>query len=66
MTEPLIRTLAELPFHVSGRYPKPVLIRRCGADGLVDRSSRELFDEIRDLSLGLAGLGVGPGDRVGG
>jgi long-chain acyl-CoA synthetase len=40
-------------------------MRRCGADGLVDRSSRELFDEIRDLSLGLAGLGVGPGDRVG-
>lgn len=64
MTEPLIRTLAELPFHVSGRYPKPVLIRRCGADGMVDRSSRELFDEVRDLSLGLEGLGVGPGDRV--
>jgi long-chain acyl-CoA synthetase len=64
MTEPLIRTLAELPFHVSGRYPKPVLVRRCVGDGLVDRSSRELFDEVRDLSLGLEGLGVGPGDRV--
>jgi long-chain acyl-CoA synthetase len=64
MTEPRIRTLAELPFHVSGRYPKPVLIRRCVGDGLVDRSSRELFDEVRDLSLGLEGLGVRPGDRV--
>ncbi len=64
MTAPLIRTLAELPFHVVGRYPKPVLVRRCIGDTLVDRSSRELFDEVRDLSLGLESLGVGPGDRV--
>ncbi len=64
MTDPLIRTLAELPFHVSGRYPKPVLVRRCVGDTTVDRSSRELFDEVRDLSLGLQGLGVGGGDRV--
>ena len=64
MPDPLIRTLAELPFHVSGRYPKPILIRRCVGDRLVDRSSRELFDEVRDLSLGLEDLGVGPGDRV--
>ncbi|MEE2964401.1 MAG: long-chain fatty acid--CoA ligase [Acidobacteriota bacterium] len=64
MTAPLIRTLAELPFHVAGRYPKPVLVRRCIGDTLVDRSSRELFDEVRDLSLGLESLGVGPGDRV--
>jgi long-chain acyl-CoA synthetase len=64
MTEPLIRTLADLPFHVSGRYPKPVLIRRCVGETMVDRSSREVFDEVRDLSLGLEGLGVGPGDRV--
>lgn len=64
MTAPLIRTLAELPFHVAGRYPKPVLVRRCVGDTLVDWSSRELFDEVRDLSLGLESLGVGPGDRV--
>ena len=64
MAAPLIRTLAELPFHVAGRYPKPVLVRRCIGDTLVDRSSRELFDEVRDLSLGLESLGVGPGDRV--
>ena len=64
MAAPLIRTLAELPFHVAGRYPKPVLVCRCIGDTLVDRSSRELFDEVRDLSLGLESLGVGPGDRV--
>ena len=64
MTDPLIRTLAELPFHVSGRYPKSVLLRRCVGAKTVDRSSRALFDEVRDLSLGLQGLGIAAGDRV--
>ena len=64
MTEPLIRTLADLPFHVSGRFPKSVLIRRCVGDRFVDRSSRDVFDEVRDLSLGLEGMGVQAGDRV--
>ncbi|TDI23082.1 MAG: long-chain fatty acid--CoA ligase [Acidobacteria bacterium] len=64
MTEPLIRTLADLPFHASGRFPKPVLLRRCVGDRFEDRSSREVFDEVRDLSLGLEGIGVRAGDRV--
>ena len=64
MTEPRIKTLADLPFHVSGRFPKPALIRRCVGDRLEDRSSRQVFDEVRDLSLGLEGLGVQVGDRV--
>ena len=64
MTEPLIRTVADLPFHVAGRFPKPVLIRRCIGDRVEDRSSHELFEEVRDLSLGLEGLGVQAGDRV--
>ena len=59
-----ISTLADLPFHVSGRYPKPVLIRRCADDGFEAYSSREVFERIRDLSLGLGELGVQPGDRV--
>ena len=64
MTAPLIRTLADLPFHVAGRFPKPALICRCVGDRIVERSSREVFDEIRDLSLGLEDLGVRAGDRV--
>ena len=65
MDEPTISTLADLPFHVSGRYPKPELLRRCTADGWDSYASRELFEQIRDLSLGLTGLGVRPGRRVG-
>ncbi|MEE8129633.1 MAG: long-chain fatty acid--CoA ligase [Vicinamibacterales bacterium] len=62
--DPAISTLADLPFHASGRYSKPVLVRRCAGDRFEEYSSREFFDHIRDLSLGLAGLGVQPGDRV--
>ncbi len=61
-----IRTLADLPFHVSGRYPKPVLIRRCRADeaDVAELSSREFFEQVRDLGLGLGAVGVESGDRV--
>ena len=61
-----IKTLADLPFHVSGRYPKSVLIRRCRAEAedVTELSSREFFEQVRDLSLGLGALGVEAGDRV--
>ena len=59
-----IRTLADLPFHVAGRYPKPSLVARCTPDGIDVSSSREFFEQIRDFSLGLKTIGVGPGDRV--
>ena len=64
MVEAQVRTLADLPFHVSGRYPKPLLIRRCTPDGYEESSSRQFFEDIRDFGLGLAGLGVRPGDHV--
>ena len=64
MDEPTISTLADLPFHVAGRHPQPELVRRCTADGYDSYASRELFEQIRDLSLGLTGLGVRPGRRV--
>ena len=61
-----IRTLADLPFHVSGRYPKSVLVRRCraAAADVTELSSREFFEQVRDLSLGLGAFGVEAGDRV--
>ena len=64
MTTAEIRTLADLPFHVAGRYPKPALVGRCMPDGIDSSSSRQFFEQIRDFSLGLKGIGVGPGDRV--
>ena len=64
MTDSDIRTLAELPFRVSGRFDKPVLTGRCEGDRIRQWSSRQLFDEVRDLSLGLGALDVRARDRV--
>ena len=63
MTES-ITTLAAIPFYVSGRYPKPQLLRRCQPDDIEELSSQEFFDRVRDFSLGLGVLGVEHGDRV--
>ena len=65
MPQPLVATLADLPFHSAGKFPKPVLIRHCTADGFAELSSREFFERIRDFALGLQSLGVARGDRVG-
>lgn len=64
MDESSISTLADLPFLVSGRYPRPELLRRCTAAGYDTWASRELFEQVRELSLGLTALGVRPGQRV--
>ena len=57
-------TIAQLPFFTSGRYPKPDLIGRCAGGKIEARSAREFLDQIRDLGLGLASLGMRAGDRV--
>ena len=59
-----VRTIADLPFHVMGRFPKPLLVGRCRGSQIEGVSSKELFEQVRDLSLGLSALGVGAGDRV--
>ena len=64
MVETTIDTLADLPFHVSGRYPKAALLRWCRAGAFDVYSSAAVFETIRDFSLGLTSLGVGSGDRV--
>jgi long-chain acyl-CoA synthetase len=64
MTDTDLRTIADLPFHVMGRFPKPLTIGRCRGDAVDGLSSKEMFERIRDLSLGLASLGVARGDRV--
>src|SRR4051794_4715694 len=61
---PELATLADLPFHVLGRHPKPLLVGRV-KDGTVEgEATRDWFDRLRDLALGLASLGVTRGERV--
>jgi len=62
--EPDVKTIADLPFHVMGRFPKPVTLGRCRGEQLIELSSKEVFERIRDLSLGFRALGGSPGDRV--
>lgn len=59
-----VKTIADLPFHMAGRFPKPVAIGRCRGDEIVEISSKEVLERVRDLSLGLGALGVKAGDRV--
>ncbi len=58
------RTIAQLPFFTSGRFPKPTLIGQCRGGEVVYTSGRDLVPKVRDLSLGLQSLGMARGDRV--
>jgi long-chain acyl-CoA synthetase len=61
---PELSTLADLPFHVLGRHLKPLLVG-CVKNGAVEgESTRDWFDRLRDLALGLQSLGISRGDRV--
>lgn len=51
-------------FHASGRFPKPDLIGRAHADGIIVTSGRELLERVRDISLGLGMLGMRRGNRI--
>ena len=64
MIEDLPPTIALLPFFTSGRFARADCIGRCRAGQVSYLSGRELVEAVRDLSLGLAQLGLGRGDRV--
>jgi long-chain acyl-CoA synthetase len=57
-------TLADIPRHVAEQFSRPAFVRRCRANGFQDWSTDEFVEAIRNLSLGLDGLGIHPGDRV--
>ena len=59
-----VTTIAELPFHVMGRFAKALAMGRCRVNSVDGFSSKELFERVRDFSLGLGGLGMSAGDRV--
>jgi long-chain acyl-CoA synthetase len=60
-----VRTIADLPFYISGRYPRATLVGRSLASGVQWISGKDFFERIRDLSLGLSAIGLNRGDRVG-
>jgi long-chain acyl-CoA synthetase len=47
-----------------GRFAKATLMGRCRGNEISWSSSKEVFERIRDLSLGFSALGVGHGERV--
>ena len=59
-----VNTIADLAFHFMGRYPRPLFVGQCRGEKIDGVSSKELFERIRDLSLGLSTLGMTRGDRV--
>ena len=61
---PDVRTIADLPFHNMGRFPKPLILGRCRGTAIEGLGTKELFERIRDLALGFASLGITSGDRV--
>jgi long-chain acyl-CoA synthetase len=61
---PDVRTIADLPFHVMGRFQKSLMVGRATGGAVHGLSSKEVFERVRDLSLGLSALGMAPGDRV--
>ena len=64
MSQEQLSTLAALPFYAAGRYPKSDCLRWCRENEIVEFSSREFFDRVRDLSFGLRVLDVEAEDRV--
>ena len=60
-----VKTLADLPFLVASRHPRPARIRRCVGERFDDVSSLSFLDRIQAFSLGLQTLGLARGDRVG-
>ena len=59
-----LSTIADLPFHVLGRHPKPLLVGQVRGATIAGESTKDWFDRLRDLSLGLRAAGVRPGDVV--
>jgi long-chain acyl-CoA synthetase len=59
-----LETIADLPFHVMGRFQKPMMLGRSRGGTIDGLSSKDIFERVRDLSLGLSAMGMARGDRV--
>ncbi len=59
-----LRTIADLPFFAADRYGDRSAWRYQRDGAWVDRSYREVADEVRELAAGLVAAGISAGDRV--
>jgi long-chain acyl-CoA synthetase len=59
-----VTTLADLAFQAAARYPNLTVLRRSLGSAFVDVSGRQLFEQVRDLSIGLIDVGLSEGDRI--
>ena len=60
-----VRTIPELLWAAVSERPRPDCLAYREDDGpYLPMSSQRVLERVRDLSLGLRSLGVGPGDRV--
>ena len=59
-----IRTLADLPFHVMGRFQNATVVGSARGGTVRSVTGKEFFEGVRDLSLGLSALGMEAGERV--
>jgi long-chain acyl-CoA synthetase len=62
--EPDVRTIADLPFHVTGRFQNASVVGTARGGDVRSVTGKEFFEGVRDLSLGLSALGMDPGERV--
>jgi long-chain acyl-CoA synthetase len=59
-----LRTIGDLPFVAADRYGERPAWRYAIDGAWVDRTYREVADEVRALAAGLVVAGIAPGDRV--
>jgi len=59
-----VTTLADLPFYILNHFPGQTLLKRSLGRRFQELTGGQLFEQIRELSLGLTHLGIAPGDRV--
>jgi long-chain acyl-CoA synthetase len=59
-----VKTLADLPFGIAGRFPERAILRHSVGNTFIDMSGHDFLERVRDLSLGLGELGLAAGHRI--
>jgi long-chain acyl-CoA synthetase len=62
--DPDVRTIADLPFHVMGRFQHATVVGSARGGEIRSVTGKAFFEDVRDVSLGLTALGMTAGGRV--